>query len=70
MTGTESPERAAQWDNAKIGETVELCSVDFDPPCDAVQGDGPDAMLCTRDRGHRGQHVATGASIVLARWDA
>jgi hypothetical protein len=66
----ESPERFAEWENAKVGDTVTLMSTDFDPPCDATapMDDGSYDLLCTRDSGHQGEHVATGAGVVLARW--
>ena len=68
--GSESPERFAEWENAAIGDTVTLLNPDMPGACDGEQWEGQRVLLCTRDRGHAGQHVATGLGVVYAKWPA
>ncbi len=60
---TESPERFAEWNNAKPGDTVTL---DGTWPCDAQS---PAGALCTRAAHPPGtQHVATAGGVVGETW--
>ena len=41
-----------------------------DPICSAEHDDGIYTLICTRDPGHPGQHIAAGAYVVEAVWPA
>jgi len=56
----------AAWPRQAAAETCAFCAHNSNEPCGAQHPDRP--LLCTRESGHEGDHVACGESHSFAQW--